>query len=88
MTKDMEDLLCRQLDAAQTAEETDRALKDGMKAVIHCQRVAGDNIKEMRIERDREKARREGAKWLWGVLTAIASAGGGSVILKAMAAWQ
>lgn len=82
MTKEMRDLLVDQLDKAKTDEEVDRAMVGGMKAMIDCQYKTSERVKDLVIDRDREKSRREGAKWLWGILSAIAASGGGAVILK------
>lgn len=82
MTEEMQTYLNAQLSVAATPEEISRALVSSMKALIDCQRKTAERVKEMRVERDREKQRREGAKWLWGVLSSLASAGGGAVILK------
>jgi hypothetical protein len=86
MTKEMRDLLVDQLDAAKTSEEIDRAMVGGMKAMVDCQFKTSERVKSIAAEREAEKNRREGAKWLWGVLASIASAGGGAVILKLLAA--
>ena len=88
MTTEMQDMLVRQLDEAKTTDEIDRALVSSMKAVVECQCKTAKRVKDLVIERDREKAKREGAKWLWGVLGSIASAGGGAAILKALALWH
>lgn len=88
MTSEMQELLNAQLDGAQTGEEVDRALVSSMKALIDCQRKTAGRVKELAIERDREKQRREGAKWLWGVLATTAAAGGGSLILKLLSLWK
>ena len=82
MTKELQDFLTNQLDTAATPEEVDRAMVGAMKALIDCQRKTAERVKEMVIERDREKSRKEGAKWLWGVLTTIAASGGGALVLK------
>ena len=82
MTEEMQTYLNAQLSVAATPEEISRALVSSMKALIDCQRKTAERVKEMRVERDRETQRREGAKWLWGVLSSLASAGGGAVILK------
>lgn len=88
MTKEMRDMLVAQLDMAQTPEEIDRAMVGGMKAMVDCQFKTSERVKSMAIEKDREKARREGAKWLWGVLATFAASGGGALILKALAAFK
>ena len=82
MTKEMRDLLVDQLDRAKTDEEVDKAMVGGMKAMIDCQYKTSERVKDLVIDRDREKSRREGAKWLWGIFSAIAASGGGAVILK------
>lgn len=84
MTKEMRDMLVDQLDQAQTPGEVDRAIVNGMKAMVDCQYKTAERVKQMAIEKDREKSRKEGAKWLWGVLASLASAGGGALILKAL----
>jgi hypothetical protein len=81
MTKEMRDMLVDNLDKASTPAEVDRAMVGGMKAMIDCQYKTSERVKDMVIERDLEKSRREGAKWLWGLLASVASAGGGSLIL-------
>ena len=84
MTEEMQDYLTKQLTSATTHEETDRALVNSMTALIDCQRKTADRVKSIMIERDREKSRREGAKWLWGTAAAVAASGGGSLILSAL----
>ena len=86
MTKEMRDMLVDNLDKAQTPEEVDRAMCGGMKAMIDCQYKTSERVKDIVIERDREKSRREGAKWLWGLLASVASAGGGALILSMLKA--
>ncbi len=88
MTKEMRDLLVDQLDKANTGEEVDKAMVGGMKAMIDCQYKTSERVKDLVIDRDREKSRKEGAKWLWGILSAIVSAGGGAIILKLLAAYK
>jgi len=88
MTKEMRDLLVDQLDKAKTDEEVDRAMVGGMKAMIDCQYKTSERVKDLVIDRDREKSRREGAKWLWGILSAIAASGGGAVILKLLSTYN
>ena len=88
MTKEMRDLLVDQLDKAKTDEEVDRAMVGGMKAMIDCQYKTSERVKDLVIDRDREKSRREGAKWLWGVLAMLASSGGGALILRLLAEWH
>lgn len=88
MTKEMRDLLVDQLDKAKTDEEVDRAMVGGMKAMIDCQYKTSERVKDLVIDRDREKSRREGAKWLWGILSAIAASGGGAVILKLLSSYN
>lgn len=88
MTKEMRDLLVDQLDKAKTDEEVDRAMVGGMKAMIDCQYKTSERVKDLVIDRDREKSRKEGAKWLWGILSAIAASGGGAVILKLLSTYN
>lgn len=88
MTKEMRDLLVDQLDKAKTNEEVDKAMVGGMKAMIDCQYKTSERVKDLVIDRDREKSRREGAKWLWGILSAIAASGGGAVILKLLSTYN
>lgn len=88
MTKEMRDLLVDQLDKAKTDEEVDKAMVGGMKAMIDCQYKTSERVKDLVIDRDREKSRREGAKWLWGILSAIAASGGGAVILKLLSTYN
>ena len=88
MTKEMRDLLVDQLDKARTDEEVDKAMVGGMKAMIDCQYKTSERVKDLVIDRDREKSRREGAKWLWGILSAIAASGGGAVILKLLSTYN
>jgi hypothetical protein len=84
MTEEMQKYLTQQLASATTHEETDRALVNSITALIDCQRKTADRVKAIMIERDREKQRREGAKWLWGVLATLSSTGGGALILAAL----
>ena len=88
MTKELRDLLVDQLDKAKTNEEVDKAMVGGMKAMIDCQYKTSERVKDLVIDRDREKSRREGAKWLWGILSAIAASGGGAVILKLLSTYN
>ena len=88
MTKEMRDLLVDQLDKAKTDEEVDKAMVGGMKAMIDCQYKTSERVKDLVIDRDREKSRREGAKWLWGILSAVAASGGGAVILKLLSTYN
>ena len=88
MTKEMRDLLVDQLDKVRTDEEVDKAMVGGMKAMIDCQYKTSERVKDLVIDRDREKSRREGAKWLWGILSAIAASGGGAVILKLLSTYN
>ena len=88
MTKEMRDLLVDQLDKAKTDEEVDKAMVGGMKAMIDCQYKTSERVKDLVIDRDREKSRREGAKWMWGILSAIAASGGGAVILKLLSTYN
>lgn len=88
MTPEMKDLLTRQLDEAQTHDEIDKALVASMKSLVDCQCKTAERVKELRVEADRAKQRREGAKWLWGFLAMMASSGGGAMILKLLASWQ
>lgn len=84
MTEEMQKYLTQQLASAATLEEIDRALVNSMTAILDCQRKTADRVKAIMIERDREQQRREGAKWLWGVLATISSTGGGALILAAL----
>ena len=84
----MRDLLVDQLDKAKTDEEVDKAMVGGMKAMIDCQYKTSERVKDLVIDRDREKSRREGAKWLWGILSAVAASGGGAVILKLLSTYN
>ena len=88
MTKEMRDLLVDQLDKAKTDEEVEKAMVGGMKAMIDCQYKTSERVKDLVIDRDREKSRREGAKWLWGILSAVAASGGGAVILKLLSTYN
>ena len=88
MTPEMKDLLTRQLDNAQTHDEIDKALVASMKSLVDCQCKTAERVKELRIEADRSKQRREGAKWLWGVLATFAASGGGAIILKLLAEYK
>ena len=82
MTEEMQKYLTQQLASAVTHEEMDRALVSSMTALIDCQRKTADRVKSILIDKDREKSRREGAKWMWGTLAAVAASGGGSLILS------
>ena len=82
MTKEMRDMLVNQLETARSPEEVDRAMVGGMKAMVDCQYKTSERVKGLVIEADRHKARIEGAKWLWGILAAVAASGGGAIILK------
>jgi hypothetical protein len=88
MTEEMRKLLTDQLDGANTRDDIDRALVSSMKALIDCQYKTAERVKDLVVERDREKQRRNGALWLWGVLSAAVAAGGGARILKAMQLFQ
>lgn len=88
MTKEMRDLLVDQLENAKTAEEVDRAMLGGMKAMVDCQYKTSERVKGLVIEQDREKSRKEGAKWLWGVLATFAASGGGAIILKLLSSYK
>ena len=91
MTEEQQDSLSRELEAAIESDDDarlTRAHSNILLALIDCQRKTADRVKELRIDRDREKHRREGAKWLWGILAAIASSGGGALILKALSSFH
>lgn len=88
MTKEMRDLLVDQLDKAKTDEEVEKAMVGGMKAMIDCQYKTSERVKDLVIDRDREKSRKEGAKWLWGILSAFAASGGGAIILKLLSKYN
>lgn len=88
MTPEMKDLLTRQLDEAQTHDEIDKALVASMKSLVDCQCKTAERVKELRVEADRAKQRREGAKWLWGILSAFAASGGGAIILKLLSKYN
>jgi len=88
MTPEMKNILTRELEAARTAEEIDRALINSMTALVDCQCKTAERVKELRIEADRRRSRLEGAKWLWGVLGTVAASGGGAIILKLLASWR
>lgn len=84
MTQELQEYLTDQLDSASTPEQIDRAMVGAMKALIDCQRKTAERVKEMVIERDREKQRREGAKWMVGTLTTILSTGGAGAVLAVL----
>ena len=88
MTKEMRDMLVDNLDKAETPSEVDRAMVGGMKAMIDCQYKTSERVKDLVIDRDREKSRKEGAKWLWGILSAVAASGGGALILKMLSIYK
>lgn len=56
-----------------------KAMVGGMKAMIDCKYKTSERVKDLVIDRDREKSRREGAKWLWGILTGNSESGGGII---------
>ena len=88
MTQEMQDILNAQLDSAATPEDVSRAMVTAMKALIDCQRKTAERVKALAIERDRAQARRDGARWLWGVLATIAASGGGALVLKLLSSIQ
>lgn len=88
MTVEMKELLTRQLDEARTHDEIDKALVASMKSLVDCQCKTAERVKELRVEADRQKQRREGAKWLWGILATFAASGGGAVILKLLSQYK
>lgn len=88
MTPEMKELLTARLDAAKTHDEMDAALVESMKALVDCQCKTAQRVKEMREESAAQKNRRDGAKWLWGLLAMFASSGGGAIILKLLATWS
>lgn len=87
MTPEMKDLLTRQLDEAKTHDEIDRALVASMKSLVDCQCKTAERVKELRIEADRMKQRKVGAKWGIGIGLVAASSGGGALILKLISHW-
>lgn len=87
MTMEQQEYLARDLnDAMESGDEKriDKAHSNILLALIDCQRKTADRVKQLVIDKDRAEQRMAGAKWIWGVLAAITSSGGGALILWAL----
>lgn len=89
MTKEMQELIDRELNAALESDDAklvERALINSQRALIDCQRKTAERVKDLVARADATSQRVKGAQAILAILRYVVAMGGGAAIVKLLAA--